>query len=42
MSSDATLSTGVLTIGTGAITNSKLLNSSGSLNGQVMSLGSST
>ena len=39
MSGDATLSYGVLTIGTGAITNSKFLNNSISLNGQVMPLG---
>ena len=40
MSGDATLSSGVLTIGAGKITNTKLLNSSISLNGHVMSLGS--
>ena len=37
LSGDATLSAGVLTIGNAAITNAKLLNSSISLNGQVMS-----
>ena len=40
LSGDATLSASVLTIGNAAITNAKLLNSSISLNGQVMSLGS--
>ena len=40
MSGDATLLAGVLTIGTGKVTNAKLLNSSISLNGIVMSLGS--
>ena len=40
MPGDATLLAGVLTIGAGKITNAKLLNSSISLNGIVMSLGS--
>ena len=40
LSGDASLSSGVLTIGNAAITNAKLLNSSISLNGQVMLLGS--
>ena len=39
LSGDASLSSGVLTIGNAAITNAKLLNSSILLNGQVMSLG---
>ena len=41
LSGDVSLSSGVLTIGNAAITNAKLLNSSISLNGQVMSLGAS-
>ena len=40
MSGDATLLAGVLTIAAGSFTNDKLLNNSISLNGQVMSLGS--
>ena len=40
MSGDATLSAGVLTIAAGSITNAKLLNSSVTLNGQSMILGS--
>ena len=41
LSGDASLSSGVLTIGNAAITNAKLLNSLITLDGQAMSLGSS-
>ena len=40
MSGDATLLAGVLTIAAGSITNAKVLNSSVTLNGQSMTMGS--